>query len=183
MPDATHMLPPRPRSLPPSGECGGGSCPYSWTLPDAHEVAYPRNAKDAQGRPVSAADPDPRCVPATNPACPYAATPWIDAFSSACWYTAQELTDILYTPKDANDTVRPVPIGLIEDAVGGAQIQGWASNHTVSAGCTNQAGAPVAASWCGGTGALFNGMVLPAMGDAVIQTAHLVFHWFSLHKV
>ena len=97
-----------------------------------------------------------------------------DEFSAACWFTAQELTDIALA---ANRTA-PV-IGLIQSAWGGTEIEVWLRNSTNSA-CANATGGPTgtkgvrrqsASPTCSSSlracqplcsnGALWNGMVAP----------------------
>ena len=85
-----------------------------------------------------------------------------DEFSAACWFFAQELTDIAV---DKNTTA-PI-IGLLQSAWGGTQIEDWQRNDTI-ANCKNASGTgPVAnrGRAAGKTypdnGALWNGMVAP----------------------
>ena len=60
----------------------------------------------------------------------------VDEFSAACWYFAQELTDIAAVDN------KPAPIiGLVQSAWGGSQIQVWLKNDTV-ANCKNSSGHP-----------------------------------------
>ena len=60
----------------------------------------------------------------------------VDEFSAACWYFAQELTDMAAVEN------KPVPIiGLVQSAWGGSQIQVWLKNDTV-ANCKNSSGYP-----------------------------------------
>lgn len=51
----------------------------------------------------------------------------IDNFAAACWNTAQQLTDILYTHNTSDGSGREafVPIGLVESAWGGTMIEAW----------------------------------------------------------
>ena len=89
-------------------------------------------------------------------------------FSAACWFFAQELTDMALTE---NATV-PV-LGLIESAWGGSEIDDWIRNSSIAA-CDNATGQPEPNRQGGdgpdphgqGTvypnnGALWNGMVAP----------------------
>ena len=52
---------------------------------------------------------------------PWTLVPVIDSFSAACFYFATELTDIMWS--NESRTGPPVPIGLIETAVGGTMIE------------------------------------------------------------
>ena len=65
--------------------------------------------------------------------------------------------------KAANDTSAPVPMGLIESAVGGTTIQSWTPNNTLAAACKNASGGAAIphGHTAPGDGSLFNGMVLP----------------------
>ena len=60
----------------------------------------------------------------------------INSFSAACWFFAQELTDIAV---DKNQT--PPILGLIESAWGGTEIDDWLRNDTIS-NCKNASGFP-----------------------------------------
>ena len=60
----------------------------------------------------------------------------VDEFSAACWYFAQELTDM------AAAEGKPAPIlGLVQSAWGGSEIDVWLKNDTISA-CKNSSGLP-----------------------------------------
>lgn len=135
----TWILPPRPAAILPD-ECGGGSCAYTWATPDTMVPVFDKKTKEVKSH-----------------------VPVLDSFSGACWYFAMELTDILYS----GNTTTPVPIGLIETAVGGTQIEGWLSNATLKASCTNQTGGKPDISWAGGNGALYNGMILPLVNMSI----------------
>lgn len=88
----------------------------------------------------------------------------VDEFSAACWYFAQELTDM------AAEENKSVPIiGLIQSAWGGSQIQVWLKNDTV-ANCKNSSGFPeqnrcrghnCAKNGFNNNGVLWNGMTAP----------------------
>lgn len=92
----------------------------------------------------------------------------VKQFSAACWFFAQELTDMALTE---NATV-PV-LGLIQSAWGGSEIDDWIRNSSIAA-CNNATGQPEPNRQGGdgpdphGTGsvypnngALWNGMVAP----------------------
>lgn len=71
---------------------------------------------------------------------------WMNSFSAMCWYMAQEATDYA---RDFNEPVEP--IGLIETAWGGTQIETWIRNDTIPT-CKNVTGQPIvnrAQGWCG----------------------------------
>jgi hypothetical protein len=60
----------------------------------------------------------------------------LDGFSAACWFTAQELTDIAAV---ANE---PIPIfGMVQTAWGGSEIDDWIKNSSI-AECKNAEGLP-----------------------------------------
>ena len=92
------MIPPHTSEV-LSDDCGGGSCASTWVLPD----------RMANMSIKGSSPPSWRMVPV------------LDSFSAACFYFATELTDIMWS----NTTVTgpPVPIGLIETAVGGTMIE------------------------------------------------------------
>ena len=95
--------------------------------------------------------------------------PWvIDNFAAACWNTAQQLTDILYTYNTSDGSGREafVPIGLIESAWGGTMIEAWTPNATLTSSCKNAVGGPPAVA-PGGNGCLFNGMVAPFLNMTI----------------
>lgn len=86
----------------------------------------------------------------------------IAPFSAACWFFAQELTDIAV---DRNRT--PPVLGLIQSAWGGTEIDDWLRNDTVAA-CKNASGAPepnrpgaAKGAVYPDNGGLWNGMVAP----------------------
>lgn len=86
----------------------------------------------------------------------------IDDFSAHCWYTFMELTNIL-----DGDNVS-TPFGLIESAWGGTQVQAWTPNATLDSSCTNLTGGkPQQSHVKPGSGALFNGMVLPFVNMSI----------------
>eukprot|EP01047_Picozoa_sp_COSAG01_P121790 COSAG01_NODE_50597_length_362_cov_0.593156_1_plen_120_part_11 len=94
---------------------------------------------------------------------------WVlDSFSAACFYTAQELTDVLYTHNTSDGTGRAafVPIGLVESAWGGTMIEAWTPNATLNASCTNSVGGPVATA-PQGNGGLYNGMIAPFLNMTI----------------
>ena len=83
-------------------------------------------------------------------------------FQAACWFFAQELTDIAV---DKNAT--PPVLGMIQSAWGGTQIEDWQRNDTI-ANCKNASGTgPIsnrgkqAGKVYPDNGALWNGMVAP----------------------
>lgn len=53
----------------------------------------------------------------------------LDSFSAHCWHTFSELSDIL----SHGDDTATVPLGLIESAWGGTEVQNWAPNATLDA--------------------------------------------------
>ena len=57
----------------------------------------------------------------------------VDEFSAACWFTAQEITDI---ETDANRTA-PI-LGLVQSAWGGTEITSWIKNSSMA--CKNASG-------------------------------------------
>jgi len=79
---------------------------------------------------------------------------------------------LVLTSLKPNQT-EPVPIGLIESAVGGTQIEAWMQNATLlpntkTPACTNMSGGPVGVSWVNpGNGALYNGMVNPYLNMTI----------------
>ena len=87
----------------------------------------------------------------------------VDEFSAACWFTAQELTDIEI------DSNRSAPIlGLVQSAWGGTEITSWIKNS--SGACKNASGTgPQKTSGGGGPdfGALWNGMVAPFINSTI----------------
>eukprot|EP01065_Artemidia_motanka_P052926 TRINITY_DN9682_c0_g2_i1.p1 TRINITY_DN9682_c0_g2~~TRINITY_DN9682_c0_g2_i1.p1 ORF type:complete len:756 (+),score=170.88 TRINITY_DN9682_c0_g2_i1:110-2269(+) len=87
---------------------------------------------------------------------------YLDDFSAHCWYTFQELTDILAGKGET------VPFGLIESAWGGTEVQSWTPNATLDARCTSLVGGkPAQATYPPGSGALYNGMVLPLVNMTI----------------
>ena len=86
-------------------------------------------------------------------------------FSAACWYFAQELSDIAAARGEAT----PI-IGLVQSAWGGSEIDDWLKNDTIAA-CKNTSGFPekhhthgtkpeqYATEAYTNNGALWNGMV------------------------
>lgn len=113
-----------------------------WALPPAPAPA----CQDAQGT--------PRCYYGWQ--LPNSST--VDEFSAACWFTAQELTDIA-AERNPNS---PAPvIGLIQSAWGGTEIELWLRNDTI-AECKNASGGIVdTKDGKRNNGALWNGMVAP----------------------
>jgi hypothetical protein len=86
----------------------------------------------------------------------------VTQFSAACWYFAQELTDMAVKN---NESV--VPLGLIGTYWGGTMIEMWMKNDTVSE-CKNASGA--SAVYQRGdihNGALYNGMLCPFLNMTV----------------
>lgn len=89
----------------------------------------------------------------------------LQGFSAACWFFAQELTDMAIV---ANDTV-PV-FGMVQSAWGGSEIDVWIQNASIAA-CKNASGAPEPnrqgpvrhgnGNVYPNNGALFNGMTAP----------------------
>lgn len=74
-------------------------------------------------------------------------------FAATCMYFGAELTDAM-----KSQGLGEIPIGLIQSAIGGSQIEAWMSNETLTK-CTNE-------SLTGGaikqnSGALYYGMVAP----------------------
>lgn len=83
----------------------------------------------------------------------------IAQFSSTCMYFGAELIDAR-----AAEGLEDVPIGLIQSAIGGSQIEAWMDNETLSL-CKNQ-------SLSGGAvpenrGRLYYGMVSPFVNYSV----------------
>jgi hypothetical protein len=95
----------------------------------------------------------------------------VDPFSGACWYFAQELTDIALTK---NETA-PI-LGLLQSAWGGSEIDDWIKNTSISA-CKNASGAPEpnrqghvkggSGAVYPNNGALWNGMVAPFLNMTI----------------
>jgi hypothetical protein len=87
----------------------------------------------------------------------------VDEFSAACWFTAQELTDIEI---DAN---RSAPIlGMVQSAWGGTEITSWIKNSSIA--CKNASGTGPQKTGGGGgidAGALWNGMVSPFINATI----------------
>eukprot|EP00040_Diaphanoeca_grandis_P024611 m.135537 g.135537 ORF g.135537 m.135537 type:complete len:835 (+) comp29800_c0_seq1:114-2618(+) len=90
-----------------------------------------------------------------------------DEFSAACWFFAQELTDMALT---ANKTA-PI-LGIIQSAWGGTEIDDWIVNKSISK-CLNASGAPepnrqgAHGSVYPDDGALNNGMVAPFLNFTI----------------
>lgn len=88
---------------------------------------------------------------------------YVDSFSAACWFFAQELTDMAL---DANET--PPVLGMIQTAWGGTEIDDWIKNSSIAA-CKNASGDPEpnrqgpgrggSGSVYPNNGALWNGMI------------------------
>jgi hypothetical protein len=76
-------------------------------------------------------------------------------FSATCLNFGRELSDALQSQQGENTTA--VPIGLIQSAVGGTQIEAWMSNET-KAKCKNTSATP---------GLLYYGMVAPFVNMTV----------------
>lgn len=93
----------------------------------------------------------------------------VDQFSATCWYTASRITDRLqHLKQKVNDTSAPVPLGLIESAVGGTTIQSWVVNGTLEKECTRNGTAPPGKGHTKpGDGSLWNGMVLPFLNMTI----------------
>jgi len=91
----------------------------------------------------------------------------VDSFSAACWFFAQELTDMALTSN------KPVPIlGMVQSAWGGTEIDDWIVNKSIS-NCLNASGAaepnrqgPNGAVYPD-NGALNNGMVAPFLNYTI----------------
>jgi hypothetical protein len=132
--------PPSPGQLPPPAWPNVRSSAY-WSMANAKIPSIPRGSHDLSDVQYG----------------------WVlDEFSAACWYTAQELSDILYTHNTSDGSGREtfVPIGLVESAWGGTMIEAWTPNATLSASCGNSTGGPPAVA-PQGNGGLYNGMVAP----------------------
>ena len=113
----------------------------------------------------------------------------VDEFSAACWYFAQEITDM------AADENKPVPvIGLVQSAWGGSQIQVWLKNDTV-ANCKNTSGFPeqnrcrgknCAKNGFNNNGVLWNGMTAPFVNYTIFGALWCESHtpkamWTAFH--
>eukprot|EP01062_Namystynia_karyoxenos_P082620 TRINITY_DN9336_c0_g1_i1.p1 TRINITY_DN9336_c0_g1~~TRINITY_DN9336_c0_g1_i1.p1 ORF type:complete len:750 (+),score=163.08 TRINITY_DN9336_c0_g1_i1:79-2250(+) len=84
---------------------------------------------------------------------------FLDDFSAHCWHTFQELSHLLG---------EDVPLGLIESAWGGTEVQSWTPNATLDKMCTNLTGGPPnQATYPPNSGALWNGMVLPLVNMSI----------------
>jgi sialate O-acetylesterase len=104
----------------------------------------------------------------------------VDEFSAACWFTAQELTDMALDRGEA----APV-IGLIQSAWGGTEIESWLRNDTI-AECRNATGGAVGTK--GGArlnGAIYNGMVAPFVNTTIFGALWYQVsapHFTALHR-
>jgi sialate O-acetylesterase len=86
----------------------------------------------------------------------------LDSFSAHCFHTFQELSHIL----DGQN--KSTPLGLVEVAWGGTEVQNWVRNETINAACTNlTGGTPNQAAYPKGTGNLWNGMILPLINMTI----------------
>jgi len=77
------------------------------------------------------------------------------AFSAVCWYYAQELTEMLGDEAP--------PIGLINTAVGGTQVEQWTRNNTLTS-CKGPKRCDADAGQCG---ILYNSMVKPYLNMTI----------------
>lgn len=89
-------------------------------------------------------------------------------FSATCMYFGAELINAR-----AAEGLEDVPIGLIQSAIGGSQIESWMSNETIDS-CQNQ-------SLTGGAvpenqGRLYYGMVAPFANYSVAGCEHYEWH-------
>ena len=114
-----HIAPPTPQGGNFGAVKGGG-----WMLSDVGR--YPCNT----GSPMS------ECSPQRG------GDEWfnntIDQFSAACWYFAEELTDIA---EAKNETT--IPFGLIESNWGGTMVEMWQPNASLNAQvCKSASGGP-----------------------------------------
>lgn len=86
----------------------------------------------------------------------------LDMFSAHCFHTFQELSHILEGQN------KSTPLGLVEVAWGGTEVQNWVRNETINAACTNLTGGiPNQAGYPKGTGNLWNGMILPIINMTI----------------
>ena len=77
-------------------------------------------------------------------------------FGAACWYFGQRLTDLSVEAGDLTAESEPVPLGMINTAIGGQRIEEYQLNDTAfsPAACGN----PAPSDW---NGRLFAKMIMP----------------------
>jgi sialate O-acetylesterase len=144
----------------------------------AGELQNIRTLQIPQGKSVNRADGEEIYVldPSTQGDGSWYVPGWQEAsvdsviqFSAACYYMAQELTDMAI---ERNET--PVPFGLIGTYWGGTIIEMWMQNETVS-NCKNASGDATVhqRDGCDGNtetpcnGALWNGMIAPLINMTI----------------
>ena len=80
-------------------------------------------------------------------------------FSAACWYFAQELTELMSEAAFEERDGTVVPIGILDTAIGGSRIEEWTTNDTIAT-CAN-------ASLSSSNQMLFDENVRPYVGMTV----------------
>ena len=110
-----------------------------------------------------------------NDVSPKPLSPPFDSFSATCMYFGTELADARAAIDGADAT--PIPIGLIQSAVGGSIIEAWVANATLDAACVDQFPLPAPGKSIALQhipGALYYGMITPFVNTTVAG-----FTWYQ----
>lgn len=89
-------------------------------------------------------------------------------FGAACWYFGQTLVDLAVSAGDLTSNGEPVPLGLINTAIGGQRIEEYQVNDTDS-GPTH----------CGGAPSVWNGRLYAKMIMPFVDMTTKGFVWYQ----
>ena len=89
-------------------------------------------------------------------------------FGAACWYFGQTITDLGVANGDLTAAGDPVPLGMINTAIGGQRIEEYQLNDTVTGPTT-----------CGGAPSEWNGMLFAKMIMPFVDMTTKGFLWYQ----
>ena len=90
-------------------------------------------------------------------------------FGAACWYFGQTITDLGVEAGNLTAEGAPVPLGLVNTAIGGQRIEEYQVNDTVSS--------PVQ---CGGASSAWNGRLFARMVMPFVDMTTKGFLWYQV---
>jgi hypothetical protein len=90
-------------------------------------------------------------------------------FGAACWYFGQKITDLGVAAGDLTSTGEPVPLGMINTAIGGQRIEEYQVNDTAH-GPTG----------CGGKPSVWNGRLFARMVMPFVDMTTKGFLWYQV---
>lgn len=89
-------------------------------------------------------------------------------FGAACWYFGQTITDLAIESGDLTASGEPIPLGLINTAIGGQRIEEYQVNDTVSS-----------PEQCGGAPSDWNGRLFARMVMPFVDMTTYGFLWYQ----